>query len=437
MRLLFGYRSVWLLAASLLIFTISLVSRLILQETSLFAAAASETSAHARMTTESRIADFQDRLRLNPEDTTTYAQLGLALLQRVRDTGDASLYNQAETAFSEALKRDGRQFEALIGQGLLALARHDFAAALKWGEQAKAVNPYSVQVYGIIGDAQIELGRYDAAAKTIQTMVDIRPQLSSYSRVSYLHELNGETDAAIAAMQQAVDSGLLGTEETSWAQVQLGHLYFNGGDLEKAEMINTEALNFRPNYIYAVGSLAQIRAAQGHYDEAIAQYKSLVEQMPLPGYVIALGELYDLTGQPEAAQQQYALVRAIEQLNASAGMNSDLEMALFEADHGTDPASAVEQAKVAYKKRPTIYGADVLAWALYQNRDYAEAQRYSQESLRLGTQDALLHFHAGMIAHALGQVAEAQQHLQQALDINPYFSLRYAPQAKQLLAEMK
>ena len=148
-----------------------------------------------------------------------------------------------------------------------------------------------------------------------------------------------------------------------------------------------------------------------------------------------LGELYEAVGQPNAAQQQYDLVETIQQLNAAAGMNVDLEMALFAANHGTNPIMAVEQARAAYAQRPTIYAADTLAWALYQQGEYEEAWQYSQEALRLGTRDPLLHFHAGMIAQKRGDAARAHMHLQTALEINPYFSPLYAPIAQQAIQE--
>jgi tetratricopeptide (TPR) repeat protein len=383
-----------------------------------------------------RVVNLQDHLRLNPEDTTAYGQLGLALLQRARESGDASFYSQAEQALAEALKRDPQQFEAILGRGSLALARHDFTEALRWGEQALALNPYRGQVYGIIGDAQVELGQYEAAAKTIQKMVDTRPELASYSRVSYQRELHGDTAGAITAMQMAVDSGLATAEGTLWVQTQLGHLYFNSGDLAQAEQTYRHALQLRPNYVYAQAGLAHVRAAQGRYKEAIKLYQKIGEQLPLPEFVIALGELYEVNGQPAKAEQQYDLVRAIQQLNTSAGMNVDMEMALFNADHGTDPAQALPQARAAYTARPSIYGADTLAWALYRAGNYAEAQHYSQEAQRLGTRDAMLHYHAGMIAYALEDSAVARKHLQQAIAINPYFSVRYASQAQALLAKL-
>lgn len=439
MYLLSGRRPVLMLLVSLLIFSLTLIGRVALgqgpdsvqDEPGLAAPAAQELGD------QDTIVGLQDRLRLNPEDTDGYALLGLALLQRVRETADASLYAQAEKAFTEALKRDPDQLDALIGQGLLALSRHQFGEALGWGEQALAIDSTCAQIYGIIGDAQVELGQYEVALTTIQKMVDTRPELASYSRVSYLRELHGDTVGALAAMQMAVDSGVPTHENTLWAQVQLGHLYFNSGDLRRAEETYARALGYRPDYAYALAGLARVQAAQGHYEEAIESYQEIVERLPLAEFVIALGELYEVTGQSTEARIQYDLVRAIQQLNAGAGVDVDLELALFDIDHGADPTQALQKARAAYNRRPSIYAADTLAWALYQHGDYTEARRYSQEALRLGTRDAMLYYHAGMIAHALGDTPAAHEHLHQALTINPAFSVRYAPRAQSLLAELK
>lgn len=380
---------------------------------------------------EQQIALYQNKLAQVPNNPYFLAQLGLAHLQQARETADAASYLQAEAAFIESLKHDPQQIDALVGQGVLALARHDFTQALEWAEQARAANPFRADVLGIIVDAQVELGRYEEAVASAQQMVDMKPGLASYSRISYIRELHGDIPGAIQAMQEAAEAGLPGEEGTLWAMYQLGTLYFNAGQLEQAEAIYRQALQFQPDYPYALAGIGRIQAAEGSYNAAIAILEPLAIRLPLPQFVIQLGDVYQRTGQHEKAQQQYDLVRVIQQLNAGSGMNVDLELALFEADYGS-PAAALTQAQAAYNARPSIHAADVLAWALYQNGRYEEAHTYSQEALRLGTRDALLHFHAGLIAHQLGQTAEAQHHLTQALTINPAFSLHYAETAVEL-----
>ena len=445
MRVLSGRRPEIMLAAAVLIFITSLIWRTLPSQMFAPSAGSSEPApAPLELGAARTVEQLQERVRRNPDDPSAYAQLGLALLQRVRETADPSLYTRAEQAFVEALKRDPQQIDALAGQGSLALSRHKFADALRFGQQAHALNPYRAEFYGIIGDAQIELGQYEAAFDTIQNMVDTRPALNSYSRASYLRELQGDTAGAIAIMQKAVASGVPGTENMLWTQVQLGHLYFNSGDLRSAEQSYRAALQLRSDYLYAFAGLARVQAARGEYQAAIEQYRRVIKTLPLPEFVIALGEVYEANGQIEEAKQQYDLVRAMQQLNASAGMDVDMELALFDADHpssdpraaSADPAQAVERARASYARRPSIYGADALAWALYQHAEYNEAWRYSQLALRLGTRDASMHYHAGMIALALNDSSSAREHLRQALAINPYFSVRYADPARQKLAEL-
>jgi tetratricopeptide (TPR) repeat protein len=77
-----------------------------------------------------------------------------------------------------------------------------------------------------------------------------------------------------------------------------------------------------------------------------------------------------------------------------------------------------------------------LAWVLYKAGDYREAQKFSQQALRLGTKDALKLFHAGMIHYRLGDHTQARRHLELALAINPHFSLLYAGEAQRTLDEL-
>jgi len=427
-------RPLWMLACALLILAVAIGGRLVFNA---IASAPAGPPVAVAPSAREQAARWRARLQQDPDDAHAHAQLGLSLLQQVRETADAALYTQAETAFAQALQRDPHQLDALIGRGVLALARHDFHTALEWADRAQAINPFRAEILGIRVDALVELGRYDEAVVALQKMVDLRPDLQSYSRIAYLRELHGDVDGAIEAMQAAVDSGMPGVEATRWAQVQLGHLHFNRGDLQRAEAAYRDALRHQPGYAHALAGLARVDAARGRHARAITAYEEIVTRLPLPEFVIPLGELYAANGRDEQAQAQYELVRVLQQLNADAGMNVELELVDFNVEHGANPARAVEQARDVYANRPTIYAADVLAWALYQQGNYAEASRYSAEALRLGTQDAHLYYHAGMIAHKNEDNETARQHLQKALEINPYFSIRDAERARAVLERIQ
>ena len=397
----------------------------------------SESALRVSASVDQQIQALQDRLQANPNDWQSYSQLALAYLQKARETGDPSYYQKVEEALNKTIEQQSDDYLTVSAMGALALARHQFHSALDWGERAKQLDPDRTYAYGVIADAQIELGQYDAAIETLQTMVDLRPDMSSYSRISYIRELNGDTEGALEMMQSAVDAGVPNAESTAWTRTQLGNLYFNSGDLEQAELEYVRTLNDRPGYVHALAGLGRVRAAQSKMDEAIDLLTQATNVMPLPEFVIALGDIYKVNGQPDAAQQQYNLVGAIEQLFKANGSDMDMEIALFNADHDKELAATLELARKAYANRPSIHAADVLAWSLYKTGNYEEARTYSEEALQLGTKDALKFFHAGMIAYRLGENAQAQEYLQQAIDINPHFSILYSNEALQTLDSLK
>ena len=394
-----------------------------------------ETLFRAGASTDHRLESLQDKLRKTPDDWRAFSQLGLVFLQKARETGDPTYYQKTEDALSKALAMEPEDYSATGAMGALALSRHQFRDALKWGERARSINPDRAYAYGVKTDALVELGRYDEAVQTLQHMVDMRPDASAYARVSYLRELNGDTNGAIRMMQWAVDSAA-SPENTAWSRTQLGNLYFNSGDLSRAEQEYQRVLAELPGYVYAQAGLGRLRAAQGQTFEAISLLEHASQSMPLPEFVITLADLYQAAGMQESAHKQQILLGGIQRLYQVNGVDLDLELALYNADHGIDPAGTLAQARQAYARRPSVYAADVLAWALYQAGDYQAALSYSQEALRLGTKDALKLFHAGMIYSKLNNPDQARHFLESALAVNPNFSIVYAPVARQTVDDL-
>ncbi|MCW5852563.1 MAG: tetratricopeptide repeat protein [Anaerolineae bacterium] len=387
--------------------------------------------------TDRQVAALQRRLQTRPDDQRSLSTLGSAYLQKARETGDPSYYGRAEQALQRALALQPDDVDTLNALGVLALARHQFREGKVLGEQAWALNSYRAFTLGVLGDAEVELGEYDAAVQTFQQMVDLRPDLSSYARVSYIRELYGDVPGALDAMRRAVNAGGPATENVAWTQTQLALLYFNAGNLPAAEIELRTVLALHTGYVPALAGLGRVYAARGQWDDASLLLRQAVDVMPMPEYVILLGDVYTAAGRPDEAATQYALVRAIQQLHRANGVELDMESALFDADHDHDLPDALVRARAAYAQRPSIHAADVLAWTLYKAGQPAEAQPFMQIALRLGTRDALLYYHAGMIALANGDRAEAQRRLAAALDINPYFSLLYSAQAHATLEQLR
>jgi tetratricopeptide (TPR) repeat protein len=382
------------------------------------------------------IAALQDRVRAYPADWRASASLGLAYVQQARIMTDPSYYPKAEGVLRDSLDRDQDENDvALVGMASLAAARHAFAEALGWGRRAQAVDPYDANVYGVIGDALVELGRYDEALDAFQRMVDLRPSLASLARVSYARELTGDVAGATRAMRQA-ERLASGPVDAAWASYQLGELAWGQGEVDRAAVAYRRALRLDRTSVPAAAGLARVAWARGDLATAIRRSAAVVRRSPLPEHVIALGDLYALAGRTAAAERTFALLRAEEALFRANGVNLDLEQALFEADHG-DPRAALRAARAEWGRRHSIHVADAMAWALYANGRYAEAARYSELALRLGTRSASFLFHAGMIRWRLGQTDAAAGLLRAAIATNRWFSIRHAEEARRVLARIE
>jgi tetratricopeptide (TPR) repeat protein len=376
------------------------------------------------------VRDLQAAVRRAPKNVHELGLLGLAYQQRARETGDPSYYTRSDGVLRRALRIAPRDLIATSGLGSLELSRHRFAQALVLGERARAISPTTARNYGVIGDALVELGRYRQAFAAFDTLARLKPGLTAYARVSYARELNGDIAGARQALQLALDAAIGEPEAIAWTHVQLGKLAFGHGRLAEAEREVREALRGYPGYVYGLDALAQVEAAKGRWTKAIALERQAVERIPLPQFVSYLGDLYRVTGHPKLAAEQYATIGAIERLLNANGVRTDLETALFDADHGIRPARTLALARKAQHARPSIDGDDVLAWALQRNGRCGEALHYSKLALRLGTRDALKFFHRGMIERCLGHDDAARMWFGRALALNPHFSLLWAPTAR-------
>lgn len=387
-------------------------------------------------TTAQRIEGLQAQVREAPSDPDAYSQLGLAYLQQVRETGDPTFYPRAQGTFEQALRLDPENFTATSGLGSLALARHDFRGGLALGEQAARINPDVARNYGVIADAQVELGRYGAAARTLQHYVDVKPELSSYARVSYFRELHGDLPGALGAMRLAVTAGGGTAENVSYVQALVGKLHFDSGDYAGAEAAYRTALETDPGFPAATAGLARVEAARGEYEPAIRRLRGLVLRLPLPEYVIALGETEQAAGSTVAAGRDYRLVGAETRLLQANGVNTDAELAVFEADHG-DPTQAVDLAARAWAAAPSVRSADSYSWALSAAGRDGEALRMSERAMRLGSRDPSFLYHAGMVALRAGDAKRANGFLSRLVAQSPNFNPLYGPRAQRALEGLR
>jgi tetratricopeptide (TPR) repeat protein len=380
--------------------------------------------------TASLVRSLHETLRVAPDDAPSYTLLGLAYQQRARETGNPSFYSNSDRALRRSLALRPGDAGTLSALGSLALARHDFRGALELGRRTVRLAPYTARHYGVLGDALIELGRYEQAFRAFDRMAALKPSLAAYARISYARELLGRTRPAERAMLLALDAAAGQPEPTAWTRTQLGKLYFSTGRVRPAAAQYRAALRASPGYPYALEALAVTEAAQGRGARAVELARRAAETMPLPQLVATLGDLLRRAGRHDEAREQYRLIGAIERLLRTNGVRTDLETALFNVDHGLRLGESLATARRAHRERPSIEADDVLAWALARNGHCGEALRYSKRALRLGTRDAPKFFHRGMIELCLGHHVAARAWFSRAVATNPHFSLTWAPVAR-------
>ena len=376
--------------------------------------------------TSTGIGGLEEQVRSRPDDAERLTQLGFAYQLRWRETADASYLPRSEAALRRALRARPQDANAVLGLGSLALIRHEFRKALVHGREARLLLPGSGRPYGVIGDALVELGRYDAAFAAFQRMVTLRPGLSSYARVAYARELTGDPFGALDAMRLALDAAAGQQEAAAFTLVEIAKLELALGRTRQAARDARTALRILPGYPAARLELAHIEASRGRYGRALAEARGVVNAVPTQQAVALYADLLDRSGRHSEARRQRTTVAVIDRLLQANGVQIDLEAAVYRADQGLRPRQTVELARRARLARPSIYGDDALAWALARAGRCREALPLARSALRLDTKDPLLYFHRGYAEGCAGDRDAMREWYERALALNPEFSIRWA-----------
>ncbi|WP_460552137.1 tetratricopeptide repeat protein [Hymenobacter daeguensis] len=394
------------------------------------------------LNTKAAIEGLLAKLRADPSDQKSRLLLAQAYMQEARVTGDHPYYDGAAMELlEEVLQKEPENFEAMCCKASLCLTQHHFAQGLGIAEQARQLNPNSGFVYGLLTDANVEMGHYDEAVKMADKMNAIRPDLAAYARASYLREIYGDVPGAIQAMDMAAKAGYIGLEQTEWTRVALGHLYEVSGDTAHAHAYYMMALLARPGYAYALAGLGRMAAARKDYAKAIKLYQQARFTVKDYAFSDELTDLYRLNGQPDEAKKMAE--ESIDMLASAAKEADDNEQMGHYADRELAYAylktneldKALEHAKIEYERRPdNIDVNETMAWVLYKRGQYAEAQKYMQVARRTGSKNPVLLCRAGLILSKLGKTNEGQALIEQSLKTAPYLNPEVEAEGKKLLA---
>ena len=370
------------------------------------------------------------------KDPLSRAQLAHWYLESYRETGDSADIARAEQAALASLKLRPSE-SALIQLARVYLNQHRFGEALKMARLAAPVNPDGTR---LAADIQYELGDYAAAEKDARRAPPQGDDPAFYALLSRFSELKGDSqsqlDLLTKATRQADASIDTSVQSLSWFHERRGRALWMSGHADEAEREYRRALELFPRDYRSMVALARLESARGNAKAAIEWGEKAAAIVPAPDTLALLGDAYLALGQTEKARAQFALVEKIGALASAQGVLYDRQRALYYADHDLKPGVAVALARGEMKVRRDIYAYDTLAWTLFKAGKWDEAAANMKRALQWGTRDASLWFHAGSIAAARGQNAEAKRDLELALQINPQFHATQATQARAMLEKL-
>jgi tetratricopeptide (TPR) repeat protein len=393
--------------------------------------------------TDAAIRFLENRVRRDPDDFTALNKLASFYLQRQRETGGLQYLELASRAARASLAAMPEKMNTggLATLAQVEIANHEFAASRDHALRLAELDPQKGYPYQLLGDALIELGDYQGATAAFGNLERRSSGFTTQIRLAKLALLHGQINTAedrlTSASALALEQSPPPREAVAWCRWQLGEIAFSRGDYETAETRYREALLTIPGYYRASASLGRVLAARGDQSGAIEQYEQAVRTIPDPSFVAALGDLYALGGRETDARNQYALVEQISRLNTTNGSLYNRQFALFCADHDVKTEEAYALASKEYEARRDIYGADALGWTALKAGKIDQARAAIKDALSLGTLDAKLFYHAGLIARAAGDIAGARDYLHKALRLNPAFDPLQSLNARKAVEELE
>lgn len=379
---------------------------------------------------EDRIIASQALLAKLPSKVDAWVSLGRLWSQKARESGDPGFHLNARDCADAALSLDPKGPAAVALLGQTNLIQHQFAEAVANADKALASDPDDLVALAVRSDALLELGRFDECAAAVQQMVDLKPSLASYSRVSYLRWLHGDTDGAREAIRMAIASGYSSRdpEPYAWVLVQAAVLFWQLGDVDGAAAGFEMALTARPDYPPALVGNGRVAMAKARYAEAAALFARAYDKSPLVETAWLLGDARTLTGDTAGAAAAYELV------GKRGRVDDGRTLALFLATQNRDLDDALQLARRERAARGDLYTDDALGFVLLRRGELAEARVHLDAAVRLGTKDAMLLYHHGLLLLAEGKATAGRAELQSALALNPGFNILAARDATSRLS---
>ena len=383
---------------------------------------------------EQDIAFYEWRLRRDSTSAFDLAQLAALHLQRGRERGDPQDVVRAEALARRSLgRREARNAKAHATLISALMTQHRFLEARARAERLVALDTTSVPARATLGELEMELGDYPAARRTFGALYARRADLAVAPRLARWLELQGQLEAARRLLSGALDSARarprLPREQLAWFCLRVGDLELRTGHPGSARRAFREGLAIAPHDARLIAAMARLEAARGYWRRAVTLGEEAIAIAPDPATLGLIGDGYAALGD---ATQSAAYRHAMEAVTLAQPGGYHRAWSLFLLDHGRRIPEVLDLVRAELRTRPDIYGWDLFAWALHCARRDREALPAMARALSLGTQDATLFFHLGMIERGLDHRVAAREALRRALAADRWF-----PQAEQARAALQ
>ena len=380
--------------------------------------------------------ELRHKILEKADDWGSYLQLAQLFMIEARITGEHGYYYPAALSLIDRTldyaSDEDFQFQASFLKATVLLSLHRFDEALPYAQKALSLNPHHALTYGALVDAHVELGNYQQAIEWAEKMVQLRPDLRSYSRISYLRELSGDIEGAVSAMQMALEAGVPGQEDRAWCRTTLGEIHLKYGNLPAAEKQFYLALKERPNYPFALAGRAEVLHLEGANKEALAYLDSAIQLIPELGFYIQQAKIYKELGQTDRFTQLQVSIMEMFRDDEEKGHLMYIERARYFREVWEDDSISFEYIRKTLKNRPQNKEVAHLAAGMhYKLGAYDRAQDYAAVSIRGGCVDPEYLGLLGMILIKKGKLNEGRVYLKNSLKANPFQSYFFTNELKE------
>ena len=383
------------------------------------------------------------KMEAKPEDQKPAIAMVNTYILEGRASGNVAYYDKAAMSLVEKiLKQDPSNYEGICLKALIELSQHHFAEGLVTATKAVQLNANSAFAYGLLVDANIEMGHYADAVDAADKMVTARPDLRSYSRIAYLREIYGDLPGAIGAMKLAVAAGVPGEESTEWCRSQLGKLFENTGQKDSALLQYRLSNAARPDYPGAMVGMARIADFELKKDSAVFYFENASKVSNDLGIKQGLAAAYLKSDPKKAGQIINEVIKEMTELSKQAiddptiGHYSDRELAYAWLLNNNNK-KALEHALAEYNRRPlNIDVNETVAWVYYKSNEMEKAVPYLKKAMITKSRNPTLLCMAGLVFYKTGDIDKGKLFLEAGLANNPVLPQEILQQSKKALQEL-